>query len=294
MADLDKARVYMDSNARLLDRRRLELLLGDGDPEATLATLASYANGDGGFGWALHPDLRSVTSQPVAAIHAFETLEEVTAATSPVAAGLCDWLDGASLDDGGLPFALPFDDVLGSTPMWGTADSSSSSLLITCSVAAVAHRIADRYPAVAEHPWLARATDYCLEEIAAMEEPGMAITFKFALQLLDALHDRDDRAPAELERLGALLPASATMAVEGGAEGESMRPLDFSPYPDRPLRAHLDAKTIDAALDQLDAEQGPDGNWDVDFEVYSPAAELEWRGDATVRAIKVLRANGRG
>ena len=27
--------------------------------------------------------------------------------------------------------------------------------------------------------------------------------------------------------------------------------------------------------------------------VYSPAAELEWRGDATVRAIKVLQANGR-
>ena len=121
----------------------------------------------------------------------------------------------------------------------------------------------------------------------------MAITFKFALQLLDALDDKDPRAAAELERLGALLPASATMAVEGGAEGESMRPLDFSPVPDRPLRKFIGAEVIDAALDELDAEQGPDGNWDVDFTVYSPAAELEWRGDATVRAIKVLQANGR-
>ena len=27
--------------------------------------------------------------------------------------------------------------------------------------------------------------------------------------------------------------------------------------------------------------------------VYSPAAALEWRGDATVRALKILKANGR-
>ena len=237
MADLSKAREFMDANARLLDRRRFELLLGDGDAEALLATLASYANGDGGFGWALHPDLRSETSQPVAAIHAFETLEEAGGATSPAAGALCDWLEGASLENGALPFALPFDDTVGSTPMWASADAASPSLLITCAVCAPAHRIADRYPAVAEHPWLARATEYCLAEIAAMEEPGMAITFRFALQLLDALHDSDPRAAGELERLGALLPASATMAVEGGAEGEAMRPLDFSPEPDRPLRA---------------------------------------------------------
>ena len=146
MADLNRAREYMDAHARLLDRRRFELILSQADPDATLATLAAYANGDGGFGWALHPDLRSVTSQPVAAIHAFETLEEVTSATSPIADGLCDWLDSASLDDGGLPFALPLDDAVGSTPMWASADSSQSSLLITCAVCAPANRIADRFP----------------------------------------------------------------------------------------------------------------------------------------------------
>ncbi len=293
MADLGKAREFMAATSRLLDRRRFELLLGDGDAEATLATLAPYANGDGGYGWGLHPDLRSETSQPVAAIHVFETLEEVTAATSPVAGDLCDWLERVSLDGGALPFALPFDDSTGSTPMWAASDPASPSLLITCSICAPAHRIADRYPDVEGHPWLARATEYCLGEIAAMEEPGMAITFRFALQLLDAIHGRDDRAPGELERLGALIPPSATMAVEGGAEGESMRPLDFSPEPERPLRAHFDAGTIASALDALEAEQGPEGNWDVDFTTYSPAAALEWRGDATVRALKVLRANGR-
>lgn len=293
MADLNQAREFMDAHARLLDRRRFELLLGDGDPEATLATLATYANGDSGFGWALHPDLRTATSQPVGAMHVFEILEEVAAATSPIAASLCDWLNRVSLSDGGLPFALPFDDGAGSAPMWARADSSGSSLLITCAVCAIANRIADRYPAVAEHTWLARGTDYCLGKIAAMDRPSMAIEFRFVLQLLDALHDEDAQAAGELRRLGAFLPASGTMPVEGGAEDEAMRPLDFSPEPDRPLRALIGAETITAALDGLAAEQDPDGSWDVDFTVYSPAAKLEWRGEATVRAIRVLKANGR-
>jgi hypothetical protein len=34
-----------------------------------------------------------------------------------------------------------------------------------------------------------------------------------------------------------------------------------------------------------------DGRWSVDFQSYSPAAALEWRGYATVRALSVLRAN---
>ena len=42
----------MNSHARLLDRRRLELLFDEGKPDAVLTALAAYANDDGGFGWA--------------------------------------------------------------------------------------------------------------------------------------------------------------------------------------------------------------------------------------------------
>jgi hypothetical protein len=293
MIELEKASQFLDSQARLIDRRRFDLLFGDGEPEAAVAALAGYANADGGFGWALHPDLRSPGSQPVAAIHAFEVFEEIAPLTSPLAASLCDWLDQASLADGGLPFALPGAATPGSAPMWAGADPSRSSLLITSAVCGVAHRVAGHDTAVAEHRWLARVTDYCLGEIAAMDRPSMAIEFRFALQLLDALHDKDAGAAGQLERLGAFLPTSGTMPVEGGAEDEKMRPLDFSPEPDRPLRTLLAAEVIADDLDRLAAQQPPDGGWDVDWMVYSPAATLEWRGDATVRALKILKANGR-
>ena len=54
----------MASHARLLDRRRLELLLDGGEPTAVLAALEAYRNPDGGYGWGLEPDLRATESQP--------------------------------------------------------------------------------------------------------------------------------------------------------------------------------------------------------------------------------------
>jgi hypothetical protein len=287
--DLTAASDFMASHARLLDRRRCALLFGDDGAEPVLDALAAYANPDGGFGWALHPDLRSTTSQPVGAMHGFEILAEVAPSTSPLAPRLCDWLDQVSLESGALPFAFPFADATGSAPLWGGSDPAQPSFLITAAVCGFAHRVAD--PAVAEHPWLARATNWCLREMAGWEKPDMAIAFRFGLQLLDALKEKgaDD---GKLERLGALLPPSASMPVPGGAEGERMRPLDFSPEPG-PLREVIGADVISGDLDDLAAEQDAEGGWNVDFQVYSPAAVLEWKGEATVRALRILKANGR-
>jgi hypothetical protein len=293
MDHIEQASQFMEANARLVERRRFHLLFGEGDPQETLAALAAHRNPDGGFGWALHPDLRSASSQPVAALHAFDVLEEVAPLTSPLAAGLCDWLERVSLADGALPFALAGAASSGSAPMWGESDPGEPSLLITAGLCAAAHRVAEHDPAVAGHPWVARATEYCMREIEAMETATMAIALRFALQLLDALSGKRPAAAAELERVAAFAPESWTMPVPGGAEGESMRPLDFSPVPGRPLRALLGSDVVATDLDRLASQQEADGSWNVDWHVYSPAADLEWRGDATLRALKILGANGR-
>jgi hypothetical protein len=61
---LGAARGFMAGNARLLDRRRFELLFDDGDPEPALAALRAYRNPDGGYGHGLEPDLRSRSRSP--------------------------------------------------------------------------------------------------------------------------------------------------------------------------------------------------------------------------------------
>ena len=126
MIDIDKASDFMQTHARVIDRRRFELLTAGGDPDGAVAALAGYANPDGGFGWALEPDLRAAGSQPAGALHAFEVLEEIAPATSPLAVRLCDWLESVSLADGGLPFAVPGAAGPGSAPWWAGADHSTS------------------------------------------------------------------------------------------------------------------------------------------------------------------------
>lgn len=294
MVDLSMATDFMTTHARLLDRRRFELLLGGATGEEALAALAGYANADGGFGWGIEPDLRSPTSQPVSALHAFEVFEEVAPLTSPLAPALCDWLDSATLADGGLPFATQGADAVGSAPFFASGDPTASSLHMTACVAGIAHRVARNDPSVRDHPWLSRATAYCLERIAEIQEVSHAYELRFVLDLLDAIAESDSEAAAQLERLAGFIPASGALPVSGGVEGETLRPLYVSPRPDRPLRRAMPAAAIDGDLDRLEAEQKPDGGWDVDYQTWSPAAALEWRGYITVWAMQTLMANGRG
>jgi hypothetical protein len=293
MVDLDAAREFMAQHPRLLDRRRFGVVVDGDPPEGALAALSGYRNSDGGYGWGLEPDLRSATSQPGPALHAFEVFEDILPATSGAAVGLCDWLDSVTLPDGGLPFALPLDDPAGSAPFWVDADPASPSLQITAVVAAGAQRVAAQDPAVASHAWLARATEFCLDAIDALDETPFAIQLSFSVRLLDAIHDRHPRAPELLPKLAGYIPPDGLVPVTGGSEGETMRPLDFAPLPGTAARKLFSAEVISADLERLAEAQQDDGGWTVDYASYSPAAALEWRGHATVRALTTLKANGK-
>lgn len=291
--DLEGASDFMIAHARLLDRRRFELLLGRGDREATLAALDAYRNPDGGYGWGLEPDLRAVESEPGAALHAFEVFEELAPVVAPQAVALCDWLAEITLPDGGLPFARPPANPTACAPFWADADAAVSSLHITAAVVAKAQRVALHDPNVASHRWLAVATRYCLDAIAGLRESPHAIELKFVLHLLEALHQAQPDVHRELSRVASFLPPNATVHVGGGLDDEFLRPLDYSPLPDGALRPRLDPTVITADLDRLERLQQADGGWVVDFRGYSPAADLEWRGYATVDALTILQGNGR-
>ncbi|RSN52999.1 hypothetical protein DMH01_40110 [Amycolatopsis sp. WAC 04182] len=285
--DLKAAATFMATQARLLDRRRFDVLFRDGDPAAALAALEAYRNPDGGYGHGLEPDCRSVTSQPAGALHAFEVFADVGKSTSPRAAELCDWLASISLPDGGIPFALPMPDPEGSAPFWASADPAVSSLQITAIVAVTAHRVAAHDPAVAAHPWLAKATRYCLDEIEKLDEAPHALVLAFAMKLVDALGDT-----RLIEKLGRFVPDDGVVAVGGGIEGEAMRPLDFAPEPGGPARKLFRPGVIEADLRRVAGGQHDDGGWRVDYTSYSPAAALEWNGMFTVGTLGLLRANG--
>jgi hypothetical protein len=111
------------------------------------------------------------------------------------------------------------------------------------------------------------------------------------VRFLDAVHDREGAAPGLLARLGEFVPSDGRLRVVGGRPDEALRPLDLAPELGRPARTLIDEAAVAADLERLPGEQDEDGGWSVDFQSYSPAAALEWRGYATVRALSVLRDN---
>lgn len=291
LVDLDAAETFMASHARLLDRHRLLVVLGEGDVANTLTAVEGYRNSDGGYGWGLEPDLRSVVSQPVGAMHAMEVFAEAAPITTPRAVELCDWLHRQTLDDGGLPFALPVEDPGGSSPIWTSGDPSSSSLQMTSQVAAHAHRLASHHLGIDEHPWLDAATRYCLDAIGEMDDAPPAHALMFSVRFLDAAAPRVPEVDAALDRLARHVPADGAVPVQGGVAGEKLNLLDLSPRPGSPSRRLFDEQVIEADLARLARLQQPDGGWTVDFETSSPAAALEWRGYATVAAVTILCAH---
>ncbi|MGY1619386.1 hypothetical protein ACI797_21815 [Geodermatophilus sp. SYSU D00691] len=286
--DLTAASAFVTGSARVLDRRRFDLLLGRGDRGAVLAALDGYANPDGGYGWGLEPDLRAPESQPAGAMHALEVLAEAADPDEPRAPALLSWLERTTLPDGGLPFALPVRDPTACAPFWVGADPTASSLQTTSQVAAQAHRLARVRPDVAGSDWLRTATDHCTAVIRGLRESPIAHELLFAVRFADAVPEPDEL----IERLRRFVPEDGAVPVAGGSPGEALHPLDLSPEPDAPSRRLFAAGVVEADLARLAAAQQPDGGWPVDFASYSPAATVEWRGYATVAAVAVLRGNG--
>lgn len=289
---IEQARTFLTAHGRQLDRRRFDAITGAGEGHAALAALEGYRNADGGYGWGIEPDLRASESQPAGALHALEAMVDAEPATTPRAVELLDWLASVTLPDGGLPFALPIADSTGCAPFWAQADPGASSLQITAAVTAQAHRLAAFDPDTAAHPWLARATEYCFAEIRALDGRPFAYVLSFALQLLDAAVDTHPEAPALLDHLATFVPADGAVPVEGGAEGETLHLLDFAPRPGRPVRRLVGDAAVADDLDRVEHGQLPDGGWAVDFDSYSPAAALEWRGHTTVGNTAILLHNG--
>jgi hypothetical protein len=286
--DLDAATRFMDTHARLLDRRRLHLLLGTGTPDDVLAALDAHRNPDGGYGWALEPDQRSATSQPVAVMHALEVLADIRDTTTSRPTELCDWLARHTLPDGGVPFGLPHNDTAGSAPHWVTADPTVSSLQMTTQLAAQAHRLARHRPDIAAHPWLGSATTYCLDAIEQITETPHAYELMFAIRFLDTVTTDTAHTRLLIDRLARYVVSDGPTPVTGGAEGEALNLLDFTPYADAPSRESFGSDAIAADLRRLAADQKPDGGWTVAYPAFSPAAALEWRGYATLQAITTL------
>jgi hypothetical protein len=279
--DRAAAENFIWSAARLVDRHRYALLFGDGPGELVVEALRGYRNPDGGFGHGLEPDLRCPSSQPTPTLYALEILGEAGAAQNELARGARSWVASIAEPDGGIPNVLPGFEDYPHAP-WMTPETGT---FITLALAAVTHACS-----VTEDEWLDRATKWCWRSIEENQEPR-GYWLEFACRFLDAVPD-EGRAREAIDSLADRIDLSAVAPV-GGAEGETLRPLDFSPRPGTRSRALFSGDLIEAHLDLVESEQHDDGGWMFDWLAWSPAQSNDWRGVVTIRALGWLRDNGR-
>lgn len=284
MIDLDAARTFIHSHARLLDRRRFQHAFDGAPADLVLTALTAYRNPDGGIG-ALEPDLRTPASQPIPARYALEILATMppTNERQTLALGALDWLVTVTNDDGAVPLVLP--SATEQPAAFWLQPTPESSLLATAQLAAAALRLS------LAHPWLAGAAAYCWARVGDVS-PSDAYTFKYVVDFLDATPDRA-RANHEVDRLTQLMPGDGRIVVDGGVEGEELDPLVIAPWPEHAGRRLLNPDLLRRGLDALEAGQDADGGWDFSWAKWNPAAVWEWRGAVTIDALRTLQAYDR-
>lgn len=280
-----------------LDQRRLEHLLGEGDRDAVLTALAGHRTADGGYAYALEPDVKGPAPQPLAAMSALEVLDDTDALDQDTAGPVCDWLLRHTAPDGGVPDLLPSIS-RHPHPPWGEPPPQDRGGLLTTARSAgllLAHGI--------DHPWLTGATAFCRNAIAELETTHPYEVFSI-VRFLDGLaRDPADRAWAETqaERIGTLVRDAGLVLLDpanphgiptppGYADEEYTHPCEFAADPHSLANRWFSAEEMAASLDHLAADQRDDGGWPIYYRRWNPAIEQQARPGFTLRALRTLKA----
>jgi hypothetical protein len=142
-----------------------------------------------------------------------------------------------------------------------------------------------------EHPWLARATEFCFGELER-EPSDDAHALREGLTFLEHVPDRE-RAKPLWSRVAQAVRSARYFRADPAGEEYGLTPLHFAPQPDARLRPSFDDDVVAAHLDRLESDQQADGGWPLTWNPPSEASTLEWRGIQTLAAVRVLVAYGR-
>jgi hypothetical protein len=293
----DRARIFIKTHARPLERARYAYRFEAGSAQAVLDALAAFQNPDGGFGRALEPDLRLPDSSALATTTALQILRElgVESDHALVQGAMRYLLSIYDADHQIWPIIPPNVDDAPHAPWWVyQPDPLVHRSNPRPEIAGYCVQYADLVPA--------ELRDTLLESVLAH--------FETLPDKMDAQDDllcyvrlaESEGLPAAIRdslitKLTTMIDASVSRDPAAWS-GYVMRPLKAVQRPDSPFAAVLG----DALVQNLDYEithQGEDGAWwpywswgEMHAEVW-PVAAQEWKGVLTLDMLRTLRNFGR-
>ena len=282
---LSRAREFVFSNARVLERYLFSFYFEGGSCEPVIRALTSYQNPDGGFGNALEPDKRTPFSQPQDVEIAFEILDAIGSFGGPIVRRACDWLETVTTKEGGVPFSLPSANDYPHAPWWGVKDAKPpAELNPTAAIAGYLLKHGVR------HPWLSGASEFCWWAIERSESKQ----FHDLVPMINFLTYAPDqkRAKPLLKRIAETINAPGVVELDPEKEGYVKMPLDWAPSPRSFAHDLFEEDVLRRHLGALADKQEEDGGWPISWEPISPGVALEWRGIVTIKALRTLEAYG--
>lgn len=300
----DRARNFIKSQARPLERVTFEFQFEGGSVDAVWTQLGKFQNPDGGFGQALEPDVRTPTSSALCTEMGLRYLaERQTPANHPLVKKAVNYLLDSFDPETQVWRVIPEDaNEYPHAPWWhneaGSLARTFDDFLIIprAGILAALYHYADLVPS----DWLEAVTERVVSDLESMDTEkfgGGGDGLVYTIRLAEAPGLASNYKTRLLPRL--LDIADVIVARDPDAwSSYSAPPLKLAPTPDSPL-ADLLADDVQRHLDYLIEQQSPEGSWEPtwnwgDFYPEKWAqAKQEWRGILTLDMLLAFQAFNR-
>ena len=282
-----KARDFILTNARMIERRLFQFHFENDSPEGVFHAVYAYRNSDGGFGHGMEPDTASPESQPLFSIMALETLDEIDYLTKEIILeDFMPYFENITTEKGGIPWMLrpksdyPCAEHFRTVKEWAALSTTASLLGIL-----EKHKI--------EIPWIQKAEQFVWEEIERIKEKHVFCYLCVPRRLQFLKYTKSiDKAEKALNDLKRWILSEGVLCKDKTDEGwglyQKPNSLSYAPSPDSILYPIFSKETISSDLNELINRQKFDGKWDTWYGL-SEGMKLEWAGIQTLSTLKILK-----
>ena len=299
----ERAREFLRTQARPLDRALFEHRFERAPAESALCELAHFQNDDGGFGHALEPDMRAPTSSALATGIGLRLLTELDCTVDhPMVQRAINYLLATFDASTQVWRVIPANaNQFPHAPWWHEDNGSLARtfdgfrIIPRAELVGVLHH----YAALAPPQWLADVTESTVTCIETIQELGTGggDDLRYAITLAETAE-----LPERFKtRLAARIRSVTLDVVARDPQRWSsycITPLKLASSP-RSLVADLLGDILPINLDYQIEHQTAEGTWEPTWswgDLYPDAwaqAKREWRGSLTLNTLTTLRAFGR-
>ncbi len=282
-----KARDFILTNARMIERRLFQFYFENGDVEGIFHAVYAYRNSDGGFGHGMEPDTASPESQPLFSIMALETLDEVGYLTKEIILDdFMPYFKRITTDKGSIPWMLrPVNDY----PCAGHFKTVKEWAALSTTAPLLG--ILEKYEI--DIPWMTDAEQFVWSEFERIKEKHVFCYLCVPRWLTFLKHTKSqNKAKKIIKDLKNWILTDGVICKDKSDDGWGLygkpHSLNYASSSDSILYSLFTKEAIESDLKELISRQKDDGRWDTWYGL-SEGMKLEWAGIQTLWTLKTIK-----